>query len=164
MKRQIRPKLFNTGLGMNHSVYIDFKNQHVNTIGITDSGRIVSKGGRFGYSSNKYHSIQEKIDCLVTYLYQKHSDFKRDDIEEFEDCIIKVKRDSNYIRLCEVIMDHCATYLRIRSNEDMGKWYPVGWMDKEAEDVVKNIFNDSDSIAEFLFNPQTVLETKRLVF
>lgn len=151
-----RSGVFETNSSSTHSISVSTKELNLDKL-IPPKGhkKIFSSGGEYGWEFKKYFNPKDKLDYLVTFLFQNCRSYKD---------FLKVKQtDKKYQMLKDVIYEHCGFPLSIKLPKREKKWdyYMFGYIDHQSAGVSEKsgIFSSKTLLAAFLFNPNSFLET-----
>jgi hypothetical protein len=130
--KQIREGIYETNSSSSHSIYIASSNKNTiyDTIVPDENGVIKLTGGDFGWEEEKYYSAIEKANYAAQDVYRN---------QELSDM------------LAEVISEVCGAKIVAIDAQ--------GYIDHQSQGNSHNAFSDKDTLKEFLFNPNSYVET-----
>lgn len=145
---QIRKGVFETNSSSSHSISIS-SSDHFTDILHGINGVIYVTGDEFGWGCESISGAYEKLQYLITGLFSDCN--SQVDVED-------VKENNNYYKMLErVIKKYCNCSLYIKKSIGGQKYYDYGYIDHQSYDVYSEAFNSESDLANYLFNPQSIL-------
>jgi len=157
MKTCTRRGVFETNSSSSHSISIDTSDYFTSMLQVRN-GKVVSFGGEFGWEEMRYTDAKTKLDYCVTFLFgnvavrDKNWDI---DKEATAAAFEEIKNSKKYNMLKSVIFEYCNAVLAVRDNGE----YDFGYIDHQSDYVCEEVFTDENTLANFIFNPKSVLIT-----
>lgn len=155
----VRRGVFETNSSSTHSISIANDGELNCQLPIRGNNCIYVSGGEWGWERESYVLAIDKLNYLVTYIFQ---DVTINDFQEHGNQGESILSDLNFkqwVRLSNIIKNQIGADL-IVSPDLSDKYFPMGYIDHQSLDVASSIFDKSDDeIVSFIFNPRSVLET-----
>lgn len=150
MTQQVRKNVFETNSSSSHSLTLsqtDLVAQPFSTA-VLRAGVLVLEKGEFGWEWRRYYDAETKAKYLFTQLFS-------DDIPQGGAAEVTAElRESEhrFDMLCRVIKDHTGLDVQVVPGSE-------GYVDHESDYVGMDLFQDEDKLKQFLFSPESALET-----
>ena len=137
MKRLIRHGVFETNSSSSHSISIARGAKIYETLKVDIYGCVRIKPGEFGWDEERFYEPEDKASYAMAYAAKQPNG----------DCLEM---------LGDVIKEHtgCKTVL---FGEDECRNF--GYIDHQSDDVCMDAFASKEALKEFLFNPESYVET-----
>lgn len=145
MKTKTRHSVFETNSSSTHSISISENiDGLLDTIVLDCNGNVVLSGGEFGWEIRTYNDALTKANYLLVYAMTCASSKP-----EYEDVLIKVIKDQTGCK--EVVYD-----VQLYNDE-----LDFGYIDHQSTEdgQLDYLFEDENLMRQFIFNPQSTLET-----
>lgn len=150
MTQQIRKNVFETNSSSSHSLTLsqaDIVAQPFSNA-VMRSGILAVEKGEFGWEWRRYYDTDKKVEYLFTQLF-------RDDIPEGDAATVTAElraSEPRFDTLCRVIKEHTGLDVEVVPGSE-------GYVDHESDYVGMDLFGDEVQLKQFLFSPDSVLET-----
>jgi len=144
----VRRGIFETNSSSSHSVSI--ATGSLSDLLPVQDGTVRVSCGEFGWGYETHTDSETKLSYLVTSLFQKI----RADGCTIEKDIKIVKKSNKFLMLQKVIKEWCNAKIEVVSNMD---YYMFGYIDHQSSGVPDEVFVNKETIANFLFNPHSIL-------
>lgn len=142
MKRLIRHGVFETNSSSSHSISIARGANIYETLKVDIHGCVRIKPGEFGWDEERFYEPEDKASYAMAYAANQPS---RDCFEMLE----------------EVIKEHtgCKTVIFDKVKTEGERSPDYGYIDHQSDDVCMDAFASKETLKEFLFNPDSYVET-----
>lgn len=140
----IRNKCFETNSSSCHSISVSSGTKLYDTIEPDEDGIIRIEGQDFGWEQDTYFDVQSKLSYLLIYI----KDWARGQEEKFTDILNKVVKEHTFAKGVELI-------------ESDDRWNPHGYIDHQSVESsdLDYLFADEKLLKDFIFNPDSFIET-----
>jgi hypothetical protein len=149
---QIRRGVFETNSSSSHSISISCSDHFSDLFAnVVKGGVVYGTGLEFGWGYDIYSSANIKLQYLITGIFSSCS--SQLDVED------KKENNSYYKMLKDVIKEYTNYELKIVDFDNIKekKYYPYGYIDHQSYGEYAMAFDSKNTLANFLFNPQSTL-------
>jgi len=150
MKKQIRPKVFETNSSSSHSLVIADTGDLMPipfSESIMENGIVTIYSGEYGWEIERYNSVYDKMSYLYTdaMLYSDATDTPDPE-------------SNNKLRmLIEAIKEHTGCDVEF---ERSGGYWPYGYIDHQSVGLCSDVWSRGiEGVKQFVFNPNSYFET-----
>ena len=146
--RKVRQSVFETNSSSTHSISIASFSEGdlMDTIPLDVYGNIVLEGGEFGWEIEDYSDALSKANYVAIYIEQWASPYAK---EHFRKKFVDVLREQTSCD--EVVLNFSEDY----SKEN---WSFIDHQSVEAQQL-DWLFESSETLRQFIFNPKSILHT-----
>lgn len=145
---QRRIGLFETNSSSSHSIHISTMGEHNGKLNCID-GKIYSRGDEFGWGYEIFTDAQTKLDYLITHLFSRYD--KQEDVDMAE------AANPYYLMIKRVVEGYTGCELVLVPIEEQSGYWPFGYIDHQSYGEANEALVDEDTIADFIFNPNSEL-------
>lgn len=147
MKRLIRHGVFETNSSSSHSISIARGAKIYETLPVNEDGYVVATPGMYGWEQRVYGDPQGKLDYAYTFIGEEDNDERKAEL---------------FKMLEEVIVEHVGCKGVLYNTID-DKYYAGGYVDHQSaiyeDGDCLRAFASKETLKEFLFNPDSYVET-----
>lgn len=136
----IRQSLFETNSSSTHSIVIKGPSGDYDTFAL-DGGVCEICPGEFGWGPNTYNDSHTKAAYCLTWAMSSSDNGNRD----------------NHLALLKEVMQEHTGAKKVMFCSMNSKWQPFGYIDHQSSHVCAKAFEDTDSLKNFIFSPQSLL-------
>lgn len=138
-KKTIRKSVFETNSSSTHSITLGREDFEISKQGLDVEGNVVKiYPGEFGWGPERFSDSATKASYALAWVKEYSGPREEDYLEMLEEVIGDVTG-------CEVEF--------VKSSDE--DW---GYIDHQSQKVGKDIFVDKDTLKNFIFNPNSILE------
>lgn len=115
---------------------------------VNDEGIVNISTGEYGWEIETYRDCDDRLSYAATYAL-RNEDYECKEVEMLEEVI------REYTKAEIILFDGCNA----NTNSESTSFHDHGYIDHQSIDDAAEIFTSKETLAQFLFNPNSYFET-----